>query len=73
MTITIAVTSEDPASRRHSGLSHCDLTLIVTGHGRDWTEVDLWGWLLDRLMMKRKLTATLDEVFASLVRHAGGQ
>jgi hypothetical protein len=31
------------------------------------------GWLLDRLMMKRKLTTTLDEVFASLVRHAGGQ
>jgi uncharacterized protein YndB with AHSA1/START domain len=28
------------------------------------------GWLLDRLMMKRKLTATLDDVFASLVRHA---
>jgi hypothetical protein len=28
------------------------------------------GWLLDRLMMKRKLSATLDEVFASLVKHA---
>jgi len=28
------------------------------------------GWLLDRLVMKRKLTATLDAVFASLVRHA---
>lgn len=28
------------------------------------------GGLLDRLMMKRKLTATLDAVFASLVRHA---
>lgn len=28
------------------------------------------GWLLDRLVMKRKLTATLDAVFASLVRLA---
>jgi hypothetical protein len=28
------------------------------------------GWLLDRLVMKRKLTTTLDAVFASLVRHA---
>jgi hypothetical protein len=28
------------------------------------------GWLFDRLIMKRKLTATLDGVFASLVRHA---
>ena len=28
------------------------------------------GWLLDRLVMKRKLTATVDAVFASLVRHA---
>jgi hypothetical protein len=28
------------------------------------------GWLLDTLVMKRKLTATLDGVFASLVRHA---
>ncbi len=28
------------------------------------------GWLLDHLVMKRKLTASLDEVFASLVRHA---
>jgi hypothetical protein len=27
------------------------------------------GWLLDRLVMKRKLTKTLDGVFASLVRH----
>ena len=27
------------------------------------------GWLLDRLVMKRKLTAALDEVFASLVEH----
>lgn len=27
------------------------------------------GWLLDNLVMKRKLTATLDEVFASLVKH----
>jgi hypothetical protein len=30
----------------------------------------LFGWRLDRLMMKRKLTATLDDVFASLVKHA---
>jgi ligand-binding SRPBCC domain-containing protein len=28
------------------------------------------GWLLDRIVMKRKLTATLNAVFASLVRHA---
>lgn len=28
------------------------------------------GWLLDRVVMKRKLTATLDAVFASLVRNA---
>lgn len=28
------------------------------------------GWLLDRLMMQRKLTTTLDEVFAALARHA---
>lgn len=28
------------------------------------------GWLLDRLVMRRKLTATLDLVFASLVEHA---
>jgi hypothetical protein len=28
------------------------------------------GWLLDRLVMKRKLTATLDEVFADLVSYA---
>jgi len=28
------------------------------------------GWLLDRLVMKRKLTATLDDVFAALVKHA---
>lgn len=28
------------------------------------------GWLLDVLVMKRKLRATLDEVFASLVKHA---
>ncbi len=28
------------------------------------------GWLLDQLVMKRKLTATLDEVFAKLVEHA---
>jgi hypothetical protein len=30
------------------------------------------GWLLDRLVMKRKLTAALDAVFSSLVRHAEG-
>ncbi len=30
------------------------------------------GWLLDRVAMKRKLTATLDQVFASLVDHAEG-
>jgi hypothetical protein len=30
------------------------------------------GWLLDRMVMKRKLTATLNAVFASLVRHAEG-
>lgn len=28
------------------------------------------GWLLDRVVMKRKLRANLDAVFASLVRHA---
>jgi uncharacterized protein YndB with AHSA1/START domain len=28
------------------------------------------GWLLDRLVMRRKLTVTLDAVFASLARHA---
>jgi uncharacterized protein YndB with AHSA1/START domain len=28
------------------------------------------GWLFDRLVMKRKLTAALDEVFASLAKHA---
>ncbi|HVV50137.1 MAG TPA: SRPBCC family protein [Polyangia bacterium] len=28
------------------------------------------GWLLDKLVMKRKLTATLDDVFARLARHA---
>lgn len=27
------------------------------------------GWLLDRVVMKRKLATTLDAVFASLVRH----
>jgi hypothetical protein len=27
------------------------------------------GWLLDRLVMKRKLSAALDEVFHSLVQH----
>ncbi len=31
------------------------------------------GWLLDRLVMRRKLTRTLDEVFAGLVRHAEGR
>lgn len=30
------------------------------------------GWLLDRMVMKRRLTATLDGVFASLARHAEG-
>ena len=28
------------------------------------------GWLLDHLVMKKKLTSTLDDVFAALVRHA---
>ena len=28
------------------------------------------GWLLDNLVMRKKLTATLDQVFAALVRHA---
>ena len=28
------------------------------------------GWLLDRLVMKKKLTANLDLVFAELVKHA---
>lgn len=28
------------------------------------------GWLLDRLVMERNLRSTLDEVLASLVRHA---
>jgi ligand-binding SRPBCC domain-containing protein len=28
------------------------------------------GWLLDLLVMRRKLTATLDEVFAALVKRA---
>lgn len=31
------------------------------------------GWLLDRLVMRRKLTGSLDAVFASLVRHAEGR
>ena len=30
------------------------------------------GWLLDKLVMKRKLTATLDEVFARLAQRAEG-
>ena len=28
------------------------------------------GWLLDKLVMRRKLTATLDDVFARLAKHA---
>ncbi len=28
------------------------------------------GWLLDRVVMKRKLTTTIDDVFANLVKHA---
>jgi hypothetical protein len=31
------------------------------------------GWLLDNLVMKKRLTTTLDEVFASLVKHAEGR
>ena len=31
------------------------------------------GWLLDRLVMRRKLTATLDSVFENLVKHAEGR
>jgi hypothetical protein len=31
------------------------------------------GWLLDTLVMKRKLSSTLDDVFASLVQHAEGR
>jgi hypothetical protein len=31
-----------------------------------------FGWLLDRVMMKRKLTVSLDAVFAALVQHAEG-
>lgn len=31
-----------------------------------------FGWLLDRAVMKPKLTATLNAVFASLARHAEG-
>jgi ligand-binding SRPBCC domain-containing protein len=31
------------------------------------------GWLLDNLAMKKKLTSTLDRVFAELVRHAEGR
>jgi carbon monoxide dehydrogenase subunit G len=30
------------------------------------------GWVLDSLVMRRRLRATLDEVFAGLVRHAEG-
>jgi len=32
-----------------------------------------FGWLLDRLVMERKLRATLDGIFASMVRHAQAQ
>jgi uncharacterized protein YndB with AHSA1/START domain len=31
------------------------------------------GWLLDHLVMKNKLTGTLDGVFSSLVKYAEGQ
>lgn len=31
-----------------------------------------FGWLFDQMVMKRKLTATMDTVFASLARHAEG-
>ena len=31
------------------------------------------GWLLDALVMKRKLSSTLDDVFASLVKQAEGR
>jgi uncharacterized protein YndB with AHSA1/START domain len=31
------------------------------------------GWLMDQLMMRRKLTRTLDSVFKSLVDHAEGR
>jgi hypothetical protein len=31
------------------------------------------GWILDRLVMKRKLASALDDVFSSLVRHAEGR
>jgi hypothetical protein len=30
------------------------------------------GWLLDKLAMERKLRTTLDGIFGSLVKHAGG-
>jgi hypothetical protein len=30
------------------------------------------GWLMDTLVMKRKLSRTLDRVLASLIEHAGG-
>jgi hypothetical protein len=30
------------------------------------------GWLLDRLVMERKLRSSLDEIFAGLVKHAEG-
>jgi len=28
------------------------------------------GWVLDKLVMRRKLTTTLDDIFARLARHA---
>jgi hypothetical protein len=31
------------------------------------------GWLPDNLVMKKKLTSTLDGEFASLVKHAEGR
>ncbi len=31
------------------------------------------GWVLDNLVMKRKLTSTLDEVLGTLVKHAEGR
>ena len=31
------------------------------------------GWLLDALVMKRKLSATLDQVFARLAEHAAAR
>jgi hypothetical protein len=31
------------------------------------------GWLMDRLVMRRKLSATLDEVFDRLAKHAAAR